>query len=316
MENKDNKVSIEPSMKSESFLYVVDNTENAIEHVVLGVDVGGSHVTAGLIDIKERTLIRASLVRKSVNSNGSYDEIMSVWNQVLTDVSKQYDLTPKIGIAMPGPFEYEKGISLIKGFNKYDSLYQRNIKDGLANMLNTKPDHIRMKNDAACFLQGELYCGAAKGVDNVLGLTLGTGFGSALGINGIVRDVELSSKWFLNGIAEEYFSTKWFLEEYYRLSGKSIGGVKEMSQLADDPFVKSVFKRFCKNLSIFLQEVLSENNITLIVIGGNISNCETIISELRTQLKNMPINVPICQAILGEEAALIGAASLWDNATA
>jgi glucokinase len=312
MKGKNNQDLLETRMNFEDVLYIGDNQDYTMDNIVLGVDVGGSHITAGLIDIKEKVLIRESLIRKSVNSNGSYDEIMFVWGQGLNEVCKEYHVIPKIGIAMPGPFDYEKGISLIKGFNKYDALYQRNIKEGLANLLQTNPDHIKMKNDAACFLQGELFCGAAKGADVVLGLTLGTGFGSALGIDGVVRDAEFSSKCFLNGTAEEYFSTKWFLEEYLRCSGRSIGSVREMSRLADDVFARSVFKRFCKNLSIFLQEVIWESHIELIVIGGNIANNEMIIPELKIELKRLSIDIPIYKAILGEEAALIGAASLWE----
>lgn len=293
-------------------LYVIESLENSLENNILGVDVGGSHITAGLINTKTRKLISGSLVRKPVNSHGSYEEIMTVWGDTLLEACKGHAKPETIGIAMPGPFDYERGISLIKGFNKYDSLYQLNIKEGLANILKIAPHHIKIKNDAACFLQGEIFTGTTRGVSRVLGLTLGTGFGSAFGMNGIATDAELSSKYFKDRRAEDYFSTKWFLDEYFRLSGQRSTSVKEMNHLIDsDPLVESIFKRFCENLSIFLKDVLGKNDTELILIGGNIIKCDLIIPELKKQLKIRSFDIPIYISQLGEEAALVGAASLW-----
>ncbi len=73
---------------------------------------------------------------------------------------------------MPGPVDYERGICYIKDQGKYDQLYGLNIKDLLAARLGIPPDHIRMMNDALCFLKGEIAGGAIKGCKSALGLTL------------------------------------------------------------------------------------------------------------------------------------------------
>ena len=71
-------------------------------------------------------------------------------------------LSPKIGIAMPGPFDYENGICYIKGLDKYESLFNLNVKEMLAQQLNIERSDIYMMNDASCFLKGEVFGGVAK----------------------------------------------------------------------------------------------------------------------------------------------------------
>ena len=77
---------------------------------VLGVDIGGSHITTALIDLEGRSIIPGYYHRERVNSNGSAEEIIRSWSEVMR---KSMQGGHKIGIAMPGPFDYEEGISFI-----------------------------------------------------------------------------------------------------------------------------------------------------------------------------------------------------------
>ena len=183
-----------------------------MKNIVLGADIGGSHITAALIDLNTGGLLRETIKRQPVNSHGSPDEILNSWANSIADSFMNYSGPKRIGIAMPGPFDYQKGISYIKGFHKYDSLYKLNVKEALAERLNIESNAILLKNDAACFLQGEIFAGAAKGYRKSIGFTLGTGFGSAIGIDAVAQDAEYWSRPFLEGVAEDYFSTKWFLK--------------------------------------------------------------------------------------------------------
>ena len=81
---------------------------------------------------------------------------------------------------MPGPFDYEEGVSLITGLHKFESLYGLNVKELLAASLHIVPGMIQMNNDAICYLAGERKAGAVKDGSYVAGLTLGTGLGSAI----------------------------------------------------------------------------------------------------------------------------------------
>lgn len=285
---------------------------------VLGVDIGGSHITAALVNLETGTLIQDSIKRNAVNSKQEKEAILSAWCSVITDAFESTNIQEKyIGIAMPGPFDYENGISLIKEQDKFNALYLVNIKEELASRLGIKPSAIHFINDAAGFMQGEVFSGAAKGHTRVLGLTLGTGLGSALSINGNALDAELWNSAFLDGIAEDYLSTRWFVGRYLELTGKALEGVKELTGLVDaDPLAQQVFVEFGANLAQFLAPIIKKHEAEVVILGGNIAQAFNLFaSSLNKGLQEQGLVTPIKLTELNEHAALIGAASSWDLAT-
>ncbi len=285
---------------------------------VLGVDIGGSHITAALVDLASGTLIAESIKRNAVNSKQEKEAILEAWCNVIEEAFASANGKEKyIGIAMPGPFDYEKGISLIKEQDKFNDLYLVNIKEELANRLQLKPASIHFMNDAAGFMQGEVFSGAAKGHNRVLGLTLGTGLGSALSINGLASDAELWNSAFLDGIAEDYLSTRWFTGRYNELSGKSLDGVKELAELVStDALAKQVFVEFGANLAQFLTPIIKKHQAEVVILGGNIAQAiELFALSLNIGLSKQDLNIPIKLTELNEHAALIGAASNWNLET-
>lgn len=285
---------------------------------VLGVDIGGSHITAALVNLETGTLIQDSIKRNAVNSKQEKEAILNAWCSVITDAFESTHIKEKfIGIAMPGPFDYENGISLIKEQDKFNALYLVNIKEELASRLDIKPSAIHFINDAAGFMQGEVFSGAAKGHTHVLGLTLGTGLGSALSINGVASDAELWNSAFLEGIAEDYLSTRWFVGRYLELTGKTLEGVKELTGLVDaDPLAQQVFVEFGANLARFLAPIIKKHEAEVVILGGNIAQAFNLFaSSLNKGLQEQGLATPIKLTELNEHAALIGAASSWDLAT-
>ena len=281
---------------------------------VLGVDIGGSHITASLVNLEQRTLISDSFVRISVNSKADAAAILNSWSQVIEDAYSGYKSVPKkIGIAMPGPFDYHNGICLIKEQEKFQSLYRIDVKTELAKRLNITPSNIKFINDAAAFLQGEVFAGAAKNTTNVLGLTLGTGLGSALYVNGIATDAALWNSVFLNGIAEDYLSSRWFVKRYFQLSGKTVDGVKDLVALDhENQHATQVFTEFGHNLAQFVIPLIHKYKSEMVVIGGNISLAfNSFSAEMKSVLLSNHISAIIKVAELKENAALIGAASCW-----
>ncbi len=283
---------------------------------VLGVDIGGSHITAALVDLGDGTVIANSVIRKAVDSRKGAEVLISTWAEVINEAFIYTNCNEmRIGIAMPGPFDYENGISLIKDQDKFKALYGVNVKYELAKILNVLPSSIRFNNDAASFMQGEIYVGAAKGYKNAIGLTLGTGLGSAVAINGIAKDAALWNSSFLGGIAEDYFSTRWFVNKYKDLTGNTISGVKELAEIvASDPYAKQLFNEFGRGLGHFLADIIKTNRAEVVVLGGNIAQAYDLFeAHLTSNLEAFHLNTPVRLALLNEYAALIGAASLWDT---
>ncbi len=286
------------------------------ESIVLGIDIGGSHLTAALVDGSTRKFIADSYTRIRVNSKGTADEILAAWADTIEKIFKKHPVNEKrIGIAMPGPFDYEKGISLIKGLDKYESLFKLNVKELLAKRLKIPTTSILMMNDAACFLRGEVYYGAAKGHQDVIGVTLGTGTGSAVHHNGVTEDANLGPSPFMDSIADEYFSTRWFVKRYAEVTGSTVKDVKELSELhGKEKAVQQIFSEFVKNLVVFLQGFVKTEKPQVIVMGGNIAQSSALfLNELVRGLAEKNITIPIVNAQLGEEAAILGAASLFEK---
>ncbi|MDQ2864480.1 MAG: ROK family protein [Bacteroidota bacterium] len=239
------------------------------EYKVIGIDIGGSHITAGMVDLKSRKLLQDSLVRRHINSKGNSAEILDTWAEVIEQLFLEYpSIQKKIGIAMPGPFDYKEGICLIQGVDKFESLFNLNIKKLLAAKLQTGSESILMMNDASCFLKGEVFGGAAVGCDNVIGVTLGTGLGSARFHNGEIFEGDLYYAPFKEGMAEDYVSNRWFLKRYTEVTGNVAKNVKELSEknAEEEPAIKKLFAEFGKNLGEVLYNYAQKNTCDTILM--------------------------------------------------
>ena len=285
------------------------------DSMILGVDIGGSHITATLVNLNTGHLIKNSQVRAAVDARGEANDIISQWSDVISKAFAFHNVTVKrLGIAMPGPFDYDAGIAWMKNQDKYDSLYGLNVKALLSESLDIPKDSIRFLNDAESFLLGEVFSGAAKGTSRAVGLTLGTGLGSARFLNRGVEDANLWCSPFLDATAEDYLSTRWFVKRYFELSEIKVQGVKELASLTNDDNALQTFLEFGNHLGLFLKPVILQDQPETIVLGGNISNAFPLFAaSLNKALKDLP-NVPaIKKSELGEDACLIGAASNWVN---
>ncbi|NII84008.1 MULTISPECIES: ROK family protein [unclassified Pedobacter] len=285
---------------------------------VLGIDIGGSHITAAVLDMQQRNILKNSYTRERVDSHGSTEQIIRTWRSAIKAAYQKVDIKiGRIGIAMPGPFDYDKGISYIAGNDKYAAFYGLNVKDMLASELQINRDQILMSNDAACFLAGEVFAGEAHAYQNLIGITLGTGLGSAVCKEGKITDANLWCSSFLNGIAEDYLSTRWFLKRYYELTGLNILNVRELTLLYEEnQTVRKIFTEFGHNLGLFLKDFQQDYTAEAIIIGGNIANASgRFMPNVIKYLESQGIDTPIHISKLNEDAALVGAAGCWATQT-
>jgi len=283
------------------------------QNLVVGIDIGGSHITAALIDLQAHAIIQNSLVRQAVNAKGTAAQIVKEWTGAIANCKAYHPgASKKIGIAMPGPFDYEKGISFIKGLDKYEALYNLNVKELLAGELGINADDIYMMNDATCFLKGEVFGGAAQDCNNVIGITLGTGLGSAVHKDGKMYDGDLYYAPYKEGTAEDYISTRWFTKRYQEQTGAAVKNVKEIRErIPNDKVAAALFTEFGQNLGEVLAVYIKKHNAETVVIGGNIINAwELFVPEVERFLQTHSIHASLLKPTLGEEAALLGAGSL------
>ena len=280
--------------------------------LALGADIGGSHITAAIVNSAESRIISTSVTRISIRPDAPVDDLIKGWAGCIK-TAIGYARIEKICLAMPGPFQYEEGICLIRDQNKYPGLFGINVKERLAKILDIDGRDIYLNNDAACFLHGEVSGNNHTGINKAIGVTLGTGLGTAIYTNGSAESADLWNLPFQNSIAEDYISSGWFTKQYQLQTGKNINGVKELSTLAEtDPVASNLFQIFGSNLGAFLVKFINLEQPELIIIGGNIAQAFQYFSEaLLTTVQKIHPSVQISRSTHGEHAALIGAVSSW-----
>lgn len=292
----------------------------------IGADIGGSHISSVLVDMETGRMIPESLAKQKVNNQASADEILNDWAVALrkTMNSATIDELSGIGFAMPGPFDYKTGVALMKNVAKYDSLYGINVGNELKKLLQLPAEMpFRYLNDALSFAVGECWTGKATDHKNVVAITLGTGFGSAFLTNGVpVIEGDRVPKMgyvyhipYENGIADDYFSTRWFIKEYFLRTGIQVSGVKEIADRVNhDPIARQIFEHFGTAIGNFLAPLLSKFGAECLVIGGNISGAYPLFGpSFEAALANQNVNVKTVISELMESAAMAGSSRLLDD---
>jgi len=296
------------------------------KNLAIGTDIGGSHITCAAIDLVSGNILRDTISEREVNNQAPANDIIGVWADALYGALKKvpFDNVKGIGFAMPGPFDYVKGICYIEGVAKYENLYGINIRHAIAAALKVPDDFlIRFMNDASSFAVGEAWAGSAGDAGRSLSITLGTGFGSAFISDRIpIVDGPLVPKIgcvyhlpYRDGIADDYFSTRGLLGRYKSITGKELKGVKELAALASsDKRVMDLFSDFGDNLALFLAPWLTGFEAEILVIGGNISHAYNLFGDVfESRLIKEKCNCRVALSKLKEDAALIGSAYLLDD---
>ncbi len=276
---------------------------------VIAADIGGTHITVALVTTGDWQVVRESIIRKGVNSHADAKSILSSWSAPFQDVIRNRGQLGEamIGIAIPGPFDYENGISHMRDQDKYDHLYGMDIRMELAERIGVLGTHIRFINDAAAFLQGEVFAGRHNGHPKILGITLGTGLGTAVwerGDNAIDADLWKAS--YLDSNVEEYLVTRWFVRSAAQ-HNICVTGLRELLELRDKhSAVNDILADYSRHLLSFLRFFSEREATDRFIVGGNIAKAwGTFRAFDPTAFDDFDIRI----SQLGEHAALIGAAA-------
>lgn len=296
------------------------------KHIAIGADIGGSHISCAAIDLNTGKILRETLTEKAIDNQAHASRIISDWSEALANSMSGIPVEniKGIGFAMPGPFDYLKGISYIKGLAKYENLYGFNITDAISSSLDV-PDGflVRFMNDASAFAVGEAWAGSAAKYNRSLSITFGTGFGSAFIDNKIpiVDGPEVPKVGCIyhvpynDGIADDYFSTRGLLGRYTKATGIELRGVKDLAALAGtDKIVADLFTDFGDKAAEFLAPYIKDFKAEILVIGGNISHAYNLFGDVfESRLQKEKCNCAVTLSALKEDAAMIGSAYLLND---
>lgn len=208
------------------------------------------------------TFIKCSDGREiPIDSAGKRDSIVESLRSAVGDARE-------VAVAIPGPFDYEKGIFLMK--HKFAAVYGESFADIIGGNR-----EYRFIHDVNAMLLGEMVSGVGKGYDRVALVTLGTGLGFAMSIDGCLLKNEMGSPavpiWNLpyrDGILEDYVSKRGFLR------GLPDGlTVKDLAMKANNGDSEALF-RFADAGAVLARSIapiLEEYKIECLLFGGQIS---------------------------------------------
>ena len=139
------------------------------------LEIGGTHVTAALVDPSEWTV--GSVHRRALDSGASAASIVAV----LADAGRPFRARRWV-VALPGPFDYSAGVGWFAEVGKFDALHGVDLGAALRRALPCSS--VCFVNDAVAFATGQW-----RGEHRLVGVTLGTGVGSAWLVDGVaIRD--------------------------------------------------------------------------------------------------------------------------------
>lgn len=152
---------------------------------ILLLDVGGTEIKGSAADENGKILFDAK--RFPSCSKENREQILENFCGIFRELSNLCDTAPAgIALAFPGDFDYRNGICLIKGIEKYESIYGVNLRGCFLEFAqslgwcNNKSDFpIVFINDVEAFALGE-----SENEKRLFALAIGTGAGSAFLIDG------------------------------------------------------------------------------------------------------------------------------------
>jgi glucokinase len=281
----------------------------------VALDAGGTSVKSAVVAPGGRIAGQCSIT--PVDSAGEAESILSTFAHVVEKHLKKIPPASLLGVVFgfPGPFDYEAGICLVQGVGKYGAIYRMNLREILRNKLNLEGIPFLFRNDAEAAIVGEARYGAGRPYHRLIGLTLGTGCGSAFIENGLPVTSGPGvppSGWvyplhFHGNRVDDIFSRRG-LEARLRTAGVSTTDIKEAAEAAraGDIVALHVFKEFGRDLGEFLDPLATDFHANTILVLGRIAGA---IDLFGSELERM-LSIPALPGQRGLDAALLGAADL------
>lgn len=305
----------------------------------IGVDVGGTSVKMGLFSEEEALLDKWEIVTRREEA-GKYilSDIAQSIEKTLWKKKLEKEELLGIGIGIAGPITQDG--TVLKCANLGWDVF--NVADELRKL--TGVSNIRVANDANVAALGEMWKGGGQGYDSIVMVTLGTGVGGGVIINGEIvsgskgaageighmtvrLDEEDTCGCGKRGCLEQYASATGLVKE----ANRALNQVDQPSRLRDVPYLsaKVIFdsakagdelatelvERMCSYLGLACSHVAAVVDPEAFVIGGGVSKAGEVLTEgikrhyeenVLFALKNKEFKL----AELGNDAGIYGSAKM------
>lgn len=250
------------------------------------MDIGGTQIKAQAY-MKSGFFhggIRAFDAKSGCGKNEIFENFVEIISSLLSELPEEEKRLSGVGMAFPGPFDYENGVSLMRGLGKYDAIYGCSIPQEIKKLL-SQPiiDDVPFVflHDVEAFAVGEIRFGSAAESRRAIHLCIGTGAGSAFTENGLVlkepTEVIPQNGWiynmaFRNSIIDDYISVRGLA----KISGRFFENAPDGAALSalcnqGDPSALAVFSEFGEDVCAALAPLLRSFKPDTLLLGGQIS---------------------------------------------
>ena len=276
------------------------------EPKVIGIDLGATNIRAGLV----QGSVIANIQSKRINSAGSVEDVLADF-YTLIDMLIDAEVRA-IGVGVPSVVDLAKGIV-------YDVQHIPSWKEvPLKTILEAKYKiPVFVNNDANCFALGEYHFGKGNGIENMIGLTIGTGLGAGAIVNkhlfagpncgvgefGMVDYLDHNYEYYASG---QYFS------HVYQLNGEAVFEKAKSGDL----IAQQYYAELGTHLGNAIKLIMYTYDASYIVLGGSVRHAyayfqKTMWERIKTFAYSHSVaNLKIELSEL-ENAGILGAAGLY-----
>lgn len=316
------------------------------------MDVGGSHVTAAVVDppvlvdlavAAEGPEVRGTWTERAaeIDPHAPRDVLLDQLTAPARAVAESLAAAatgegagiaaarPLRGwaVAMPGPFDYAAGSGTFAGVDKFASLAGVDLRGAFADRLGVSPERVRFCNDAVAYGIGEWAVGAGSRARRMVCLTLGTGVGSSFLDAGVEVDSgplvpahgEVHRLTIAGRPLEATMSSPALRSAFRDRSGQE-PSVEEICARAraGDPLAVQVLHTALRALGAAVGPWIDRFDADTVVVGGSIARSWDVVGPgFRDGLAAVGASAPVVvPADLGAQAPLVGAAVHWERQTA
>ncbi len=297
--------------------------------VRIGIDISSTTTKVGLVDIHQKLIANVSIDTKAERpAEKVIEEIARTTLGILEEQGIAMDQCVGVGIGVPGTVDSKKGVVRYSNNIKWENV---NLAEKMGEYL---PVPIRIANDADCATLGEAVAGAGKECQDVIMLTLGTGVGGGIILDGKIYEgkglggSELGHMVIVEngeqctcgrkGCLEAYASAAALKRDVKRATGKDLTPEEIFRAAADgDEKLQQVVQSYIGKLGTGIINIINIFRPQLVILGGGIAaQGETLLVPLRKMMRTGCFGgekgeLPeIEAAALGSDAGMIGAASL------
>ncbi|WP_312644455.1 ROK family protein [Hydrogenoanaerobacterium sp.] len=311
----------------------------------VGIDLGGTNIAVGVVDENYQIISRSKMKTNAIRpAEPICDDMAAAVHMALKNASLTLKDVYWVGVGTPGTVDHTTGVI---GYANNLDFHNVPIKKMMEERLGVK---VYVENDANAAAYGEAVAGAAKGVQNMLAITLGTGVGGGIILDGKIYSGthgaggELGHMGIVmggrhctcgrNGCIEAYASatglinlTKEAMQEHkdskmwqFAESLEQVSGRTAFDAMREgDAYGEAVVDTYVEYLAYGLVNYINIFAPELIVIGGGISKegepfLKRIREKISAQIYGDSTVTRLACAQLGNDAGIIGAAFLGNLA--